>query len=150
MTAAVQPAYVCDEAEARDLTDRIKASVDKTWQLLLNAREWNAWSSLGYGTWEAYVREEFGIGRSRSYQLLDQARVVREIEAAASTSVDITEAAARDLKAHLPRGSRARRRPARGWHHAVPARPRDAGRARRLGACRGWCLASDRQGGPDR
>lgn len=94
--------YVCDEADARALTDQIKTSVEKTWRLLLNAHEWKAWAALGYGTWEAYVRAEFGIGRSRSYQLLDQAQVVREIEAAAmSTVVDISEREARDLKPHL-------------------------------------------------
>ena len=43
------------------------------------------------------------MSRSRSYQLLDQARVVKEIEAAVpdGTSIRITEAAARDLKGVL-------------------------------------------------
>jgi hypothetical protein len=93
--------YRCDAEEARALTEQIKTSVEKTWRLLLNAHEWNAWGALGYSTWESYVRAEFGIGRSRSYQLLDQARVVREIEAAVSTTVDITERDVRDLKPHL-------------------------------------------------
>jgi hypothetical protein len=89
--------YRCDATEARELTDKINASVEKTWRLLLNAHEWNAWGALGYDTWEAYVQAEFGIGRSRSYQLLDQARVVREVEAAVSTNVDIKESHAREL-----------------------------------------------------
>jgi hypothetical protein len=100
VTADLAP-YRCNAAEARDLTEQIKSSVEKTWRLLLNAHEWNAWGALGYSTWESYVRAEFGIGRSRSYQLLDQARVVREIEAAVSTTVDITERDVRDLKPHL-------------------------------------------------
>jgi hypothetical protein len=102
MTADLAP-YRCDAAEARELTEQIKGSVEKTWRLLLNAHEWNAWAALGYDTWESYVRAEFGIGRSRSYQLLDQGRVVREIEAAVSTNVDIKEAQARELAPLLDR-----------------------------------------------
>lgn len=44
---------------------------------------------------------EFDMSRSRSYQLLDQGRVVREIQGAVSTKVDIDERAARDIKPHL-------------------------------------------------
>jgi hypothetical protein len=67
----------------------------------VRAHERRAWEVLGYETWEEYVRAEFNMSRSRSYQLLDQGRVVREIEAAASTDVDISEADARDLKSDL-------------------------------------------------
>jgi hypothetical protein len=55
---------------------------------------------LGYSTWEAYVRTEFDMSRSRSYQILDHAKVTKELVSASgvSTSVDISEAAARELK----------------------------------------------------
>lgn len=101
MTAPV--AYVCDEAEARDLTKQIKTSVEKTWRLIKNAHDWQAWAALGYATWEDYVRLEFDRGRQWSYRLLDQGRVILAIEEAAGVSPDgdITEAAARDLKPHL-------------------------------------------------
>jgi hypothetical protein len=98
----VRRPYYCDKAEAQALTAKIKDSVDRTWRLLSNAFEWRAWEALGYRSWEAYVRDELGISRSRAYQLLDQAKVVREIQAAASVhNVDISEAVARDIKPHL-------------------------------------------------
>lgn len=94
----------CSVEEARDLTDRIKAGVETVWALLLEAHERGAWVALGYHTWNAYVEGEFRMSKQRSFQLLDQGRVIRAIEAAAeSTDVDLSEAEARDLKQQLPR-----------------------------------------------
>jgi hypothetical protein len=90
-----------DRAAAEDLTRRIRVAADEVWSLLCEAHELRAWEVLGYETWEGYVRGEFDMSRSRSYQLLDQGRIVREIEAAASTDVDISEADARDIKSDL-------------------------------------------------
>jgi hypothetical protein len=66
--------------------------------LLLQAHEQRAWAALGYPSWAAYIEAEFSMSRSRSYQLIHQARVIKELEAVAgvSTSVDISEAATRD------------------------------------------------------
>lgn len=91
------------EDEARALTDTIRNAVDVVWALIARAHAGGAWKALGYDTWGDYVRVEFDMSRSRSYQLLDQARVVREIESAVpeGTPVRITEAAARDLKGVL-------------------------------------------------
>jgi hypothetical protein len=36
--------------------------------------------ALGYRSWRQYVRVEFGLSRSRSYELLDQAQVLRAIQ----------------------------------------------------------------------
>lgn len=99
----------CSPDEARALTERIRSTADALWALLLEAHERQAWKALGYGRWEDYVAAELDMSRSRSYQLLDQGRVVREIEAAVaevvavSTVVDtgITEREARDVKPHL-------------------------------------------------
>lgn len=105
MTAAQAKAvpYTCTPEEARALTAQIRIRADDLWRLLSRAYEIRAWAALEHPTWESYVRAEFGIGRSRSYQLLHQAEVIREIAAAAdlSTPVDVTEAAARDLKPRL-------------------------------------------------
>lgn len=89
--------------EARALTDTIRNAVDVLWVLIMKAHNGKAWSALGYDTWADYVQQEFNMSRSRSYQLLDQARVVQEIEAALpdGTKVSISEAAARDLKGVL-------------------------------------------------
>jgi hypothetical protein len=93
-----------DYEGALELTQRIKSTSSELWDLLLEAHQGKAWRALGYLSWRDYVGSEFQMSRSRAYQLVDQAIVIAEIEAAAgaSTSVDISEAAARDLKPHLP------------------------------------------------
>lgn len=85
--------------EARALTDEIQQSAERTYALLLRAHEGEAWSALGYGSWRDYATTEFNMSQSRAYQLLDQARVVRSIEAASdSTNVELpNEAQAREL-----------------------------------------------------
>ena len=92
-----------NKANARRLTDEIREHVSEAWTLLVEAHERQVWKVLGYPTWEAYVRTEFDMSRSRSYQILDHARVTRELVSASgvSTSVDISEAAARELKGHV-------------------------------------------------
>jgi len=71
---------------ARDLTDRIKRAATQICLLLLEAHDGRAWSSLGYRSWEAYARQEFRMSRSRSYELLDQARVLQAVRSAAEIS----------------------------------------------------------------
>lgn len=81
MTANIQKTAIT-EAQARQLTDRIKTAADQLWSLLLQAHEGKAWTALGYLTWESYVGAEFDMSRSQSYNLLDQGRVTKAIEAA--------------------------------------------------------------------
>lgn len=96
----------CSKAEAKALTERIRKGVDQLWSLLLEAHERKAWKVLGYETWDAYIAGEFNMSRRRSYQLLDQGRVIREIGAATGQDVNhgsqITERTARELAADLP------------------------------------------------
>lgn len=89
--------------QAQALTQHIRAATDVLWTLVARAHAGRAWQALGYPSWESYVSAEFNMSRSRSYQLLDHARVVSAIEAAApvGTAVHINERAARELKAHL-------------------------------------------------
>lgn len=91
---------VMTKDEAQALTDQIRASINQAWNLLLEAYEQRAWSAMGYTSWGAYVRSEFDISRQRAYQLIDQGRAIRAIGEAAglSTTVDITERDARDIK----------------------------------------------------
>lgn len=70
------------EAEARALTERIKTQMRQVCMLVLEAHQRRAWQALGYATWEGYVRQEFGLSRSRSYQLLDQGRVLLALQMA--------------------------------------------------------------------
>lgn len=89
--------------EAEALTERIKVAAGSLLELLEEAHRRNAWKVLGYTSWEQYVRHQFDMSRSRSYQLLDQAKVIHEIQGASqmSTMVDIPERGARRLKPHL-------------------------------------------------
>jgi len=68
---------------AMTLTNQIRAATRQVCLLLLEAHERRAWVALGYRTWEQYVQSELSISRSRSYELLDQARVVLQLRDAA-------------------------------------------------------------------
>jgi hypothetical protein len=89
--------------EARELTSTIRNAAEMLWVLLARAHQGRAWESLGYESWEGYVRAEFDMSRSRSYQLLDQGRVIAALTEAMpeGSEVHLTEAAARDLKGVL-------------------------------------------------
>lgn len=101
--AIVQDADALTPGEARELTDRIRTAAESLSSLLLEAYSRGAWAALGYASWREYATEELSISQSRAYQLLDQAKVMAAITEAAgvSTSVEITEAAAREIKPHL-------------------------------------------------
>ena len=92
-----------EEAEARGLTDRIRIATRFLCLLLLEAHARRAWVALGYGTWEQYVHSEFSISRSRSYELVDQARIIQCVRATAGMSgiPDISAYAAQQVKPHL-------------------------------------------------
>jgi hypothetical protein len=98
--AAPQP---LTEREARALTDLIKTDLKNVCIFLLQARQKRAWSALRFRTWEDYVRCEFGLSRSRSYELLDQARVILVIKDASGMSgiPDISTYAAGQIKRNL-------------------------------------------------
>jgi hypothetical protein len=91
------------EACARALTERIRNATQHVCLLLREAHEGRAWSALGYRTWEQYVKREFNLSRSRSYELLDQGRVIAELQMAAGLSEipDISAYAAVQIKPYL-------------------------------------------------
>jgi hypothetical protein len=92
-----------DEGSAGTLTARIRRAANHLCLLLLEAHERRAPAALGYRSWEDYVRKELGISRRRSYELLDQARVVRASRAAAGVCgvPHISAHAAEAIKPHL-------------------------------------------------
>ncbi|MHA6686361.1 hypothetical protein [Mesorhizobium sp. A556] len=95
----VTPAEL-SKAEAKKLTQKIKTAVDELWPLFTKAHEGKAWKALGYLTWEAYVKAEFGMGRSRAYQLLDKGEVIQAIADATGTDVQrVGQISARDVEA---------------------------------------------------
>lgn len=86
LALAVETGAFLSRDEARDLTERIKASVQQVWDLLVEAHERRAWVALGYGTWAEYVKQEFGVSKAYSYRLLDHGYLVREIQEATGGS----------------------------------------------------------------
>lgn len=93
------------KAAAEEITNAIKSYATATWVLVKRAHDGRAWKSLGYSTWEEYVTSEFDMSASRSYQLINQAKVISALEEAApeGTKLMLTEAQTRDIKKELPR-----------------------------------------------
>jgi hypothetical protein len=100
--AADEPISVVN---ARGLTEQIRNATRVACLLLLQAYEQRVWFALGYRSWEEYVRTELGFRRSRAYEFLDQARVIRALQAAAHTSAvpDISAYMAEQIKPYLDR-----------------------------------------------
>lgn len=96
---------VMSERNAKELTEAIKSCATATWVLVKKAHDGKAWKSLGYDTWEAYVSTEFSMSASRSYQLINQAEVIEQLEQAApaGTKLMLTEAQTRDIRSVLPK-----------------------------------------------
>lgn len=90
-------------AMARELTDQIKTSLHRASVLLMDAHDGRAWFALGYRSWSQYVRVEFKLSRSRSYELVDHGRVLKALASAAGMSgiPDISPFAAQQIKPHL-------------------------------------------------
>lgn len=105
---AVPPAEpgrgVMTRLEASRLTQRIKTAGRNLSRLVLRAHEGRAWIALGYDSWEQYARQEFGLSRSRSYELVDQARVIKALSSAAQVPADLRVSpwAIREIKRYVP------------------------------------------------
>lgn len=56
---------VMSKAEARELTDKIKADVAEVWVLIARAYDERAWEALGYPCWDDYTSKEFATTRLR-------------------------------------------------------------------------------------
>lgn len=50
---------LCSREQARVITDRIIALVSTTWELVIQAYVGQAWTALGYDSWDAYCAAEF-------------------------------------------------------------------------------------------
>lgn len=91
-------------SQAREITTAIQTAATATYILLAQAHEGKAYKAMGYETWAAYVKEEFELSASRSYQLLDLSKAVKMLEEASpdGTEARLTEAQVRSLKNELP------------------------------------------------
>lgn len=88
------------KSQAEDLTRSIRDAAEVIWVLIARAHAGKAWKALGYDSWAEYVQEEFNMSRSRSYQLLDQAKVISAVTSALpeGSEIAVTESSARELK----------------------------------------------------
>lgn len=63
------------QSEARRLTDEVKREAASLWRTLVDLHDRGAHTVLGYSSWHAYCKAEFGFGPSHSYRLLDAGRI---------------------------------------------------------------------------
>jgi hypothetical protein len=73
---------VLNAEEARLLTTEIQRTTVRLWLLVSEAHDRSAHFALGYDSWDDYVRAEFQMSPSRSYQLIDTGHVMRELAVA--------------------------------------------------------------------
>lgn len=97
--------YEMNAEQALEITEAIKSSVTATYILIAKAHQHKAYKALGYDTWAEYVRGQFDMSASRSYQLLNLSKTIEMLEEAApeGTPIKLTEAQARDIKEQLPK-----------------------------------------------
>jgi len=93
----LRPREPIEPENARALTDSIKRDIEGLWHRLLGAYEQNVHLTLGYPSWGAYCKSEFGTGSSQAYRLLDAGRVARAIEAHSPIGERPNEGTAREL-----------------------------------------------------
>lgn len=91
-----------DAKGAKQLTNDIKSTSTALYVLLKRAHDTKAWKALGYNSWTEYIEKEFEFSRARSYQLINQANVIEEINEASGVELYLTESEARSIKKRLP------------------------------------------------
>lgn len=88
--------------EATELTQSIQSTTTALYVLIKKAHDNKAWLAMGYDSWASYIENEFNFSRARSYQLINQANVIEEINEASGVELYITEREARSIKKKLP------------------------------------------------
>ncbi len=90
--------------EAEAVTQAIKDNFDSLGAMLIQARDRKAYKALGYRTFEGYCKTELGKSSSNAYRLIEDAKVVAQLEAEISkryeepVSLNIPSACLRPLK----------------------------------------------------
>lgn len=91
------------------LTEEIKHTTVRLWELLEKAHKQQAWNLLGYSSWAQYVMAEFGMSKNYAHKILNQAEVIRAFETVVTETAgsvprytpDIPERQARRIKGAL-------------------------------------------------
>lgn len=81
--------------EARSLTDEVKGDAERLWRKLVELYDGGAHLALGYSSWGAYFKTEFGASERHGYRLLDAGRALELVSDQLVTPVN--EAQAREL-----------------------------------------------------
>lgn len=98
----VEVEVLMTKEEAVELTQSIQSTTTALYVLIKKAHDNKAWLAMGYDSWASYVENEFNFSRARSYQLINQANVIEEINEASGVELYITEREARSIKKKLP------------------------------------------------
>ncbi|MEG4460183.1 MULTISPECIES: hypothetical protein [unclassified Microcoleus] len=72
--------------EAQQITDDIRSNFDSLGKMLIEVRERKGFLALGYQSLESYCLTEFGKGKARVYQLIEEARIEEGITAELAAS----------------------------------------------------------------
>lgn len=83
--------FLMHSTEARNLTDKIRAGLEGIYQLIIEAYQGKAWTALGYGTWDEYIRREFGNQPLRP-PLEDREEVVQSLRSSGMSTRAIASA----------------------------------------------------------
>lgn len=74
--------------EAEAVTKAIKDNFNSLGSMLIQAREKKAYKALGYRTFERYCQTEFGKSISSAYRLIEDAKVVAQLESEIAKQYD--------------------------------------------------------------
>jgi hypothetical protein len=67
--------------EAEEITENIKENFDSLGAMLIQARDRKAYKALGYRSFESYCQTEFGKSVSSAYQLIEDEKILAQLEA---------------------------------------------------------------------
>ena len=84
-------------SQARELTDRIRVTLDGLWGLVIEAFHGRAHAALGYPSWDAYCNAEFGSNRIKLPRE-ERQETVRSLREAGLSQVAISSATGIDRK----------------------------------------------------
>lgn len=102
LSSAQKVSILISKEEAVKLTQDIKSTTTALYVLLKKAHDSKAFIAMGYNSWAEYIENEFDFSRTRSYQLINQANVIEQINDASGETLYITERDARSIKSRLP------------------------------------------------
>lgn len=80
---ATAPIHLADmtRQEAETVTEQIKQNFDSLGNMLIAARDRKAYKALGYRTFDAYCRNEFGKSSRTAYEAIEDGKVRSQLEA---------------------------------------------------------------------